>query len=64
MIFDITLSISENSYIVTVSNFPRGISRERILEILFTDKRFIDAMDEIDSEWWYKTDRIIIDLSF
>lgn len=64
MIFDITLNISEDNYIVVVSNFPHGISRERILEILFTDKDFIDAMDEIDPEWWYKTDKIIIDLSF
>lgn len=62
MFFNITVDVCENRYVVIVSNISKRASKETIIDRLFTNQEFIKAMDQIDPDWWYKTDRIIIDL--
>lgn len=63
--FDVTVTVAESRYIITVHDFVGPITPyaiRRVFDSLFTDRDFIEQMDELDPEWWYNTDKIILDL--
>lgn len=63
--FDVTVTVTENRYIIAVHNFIGPITTyaiSKVIDNLLTDKEFVAQMDELDPEWWYNTDKIILDL--
>lgn len=63
--FDVTVTVTENRYIIAVHNFVGPITPytiSKLVDSLLTDKEFVAQMDELDPEWWYNTDKIILDL--